>query len=111
MAPQYALGALRAPQIPQLNRMFARSRSQHMLRRSVDFPERALPSSPAEATRALSKGNKSVSRTGAVWPRARGTTSGILEGKEYGRGAKGQERGRMANALPPDAFQLMLKYC
>ena len=67
-----------------------------------------LPSSPAEATIASLNGDQSVSRTGAEWERARGMRSGSLYGKPWGRGSKGEGRGRMANAPPPDAFQLTL---
>lgn len=69
---------------------------------------RALPSSPAEATTASLKGDQSVSRTGPEWPRARGMRSGSLE--ERPCSAKGVGRGRMANAPPPDAFQLREMY-
>lgn len=42
--------------------------------------------------------------------RARGMRSGSLEGNPNGSGWKGEGRGRMANAPPPEAFQLTLMY-
>lgn len=71
------------------------------------FHRRIWPSSPAEATRASSCGDQSVSNTGAVCPRARGMTSGSFEGRPWG--SKGDGSGKMAKAPPPDAFQLRLR--
>jgi hypothetical protein len=51
-----------------------------------------------------------VSSTGAVWHRAKGITSGSLYGRLQGNGWNGEGKGRMANAPPPDAFQLTLIY-
>jgi len=50
-----------------------------------------------------------VSSTGAVWLRASGMTSGSFAGNP-GAPEKGDGAGRMANAPPPEAFQLMLMY-
>ena len=51
-----------------------------------------------------------MSSTGAVWHRAKGITSGSLYGRLQGNGWNGEGKGRMANAPPPDAFQLTLIY-
>ena len=68
-----------------------------------------LPSSPPDATIESECGDQSVSSTGAVWLRASGMTSGSFAGNP-GAPEKGEGAGRMANAPPPEAFQLMLMY-
>lgn len=45
-----------------------------------------------------------------MWLRANGMMSGILDGNPVGRGAKGEGKGKIPNAPPPDAFQLILMY-
>ena len=70
----------------------------------------ALPSSPADATIESLNGDQSVSRTGALWLRARGMISGSLNGVPWVEDVNGEGRGRIAKAPPPEAFQLMLMY-
>ncbi|KAJ3508244.1 hypothetical protein NMY22_g16674 [Coprinellus aureogranulatus] len=71
----------------------------------------ALPSSAPDATMASLCGDQSVSRTVAVCPRASGKRNrGSLWGNP-GLAWKGDGRGKMAKAPPPDEFQLTLIYC
>jgi hypothetical protein len=74
------------------------------------FQIMTFPSSPPDATIESLWGDQSVSSTGAVWDRAKGITSGSLYGRLQGNGWNGDGKGRMANAPPPDAFQLTLIY-
>ena len=74
------------------------------------FQIMALPSSPPEATMVSLWGDQSVSSTGAEWLRAKGSWSGSLWGKPL-MPWKGEGKGRMAKAPPPEAFQFTLRYC
>ena len=77
---------------------------------SSTFQIIAFPSSPPDATMESLCGDQSVSKTVAVWLRAKGITSGNLYGMPW-MVWNGEGRGRIAKAPPPEAFQLTLMYC
>ena len=76
---------------------------------SSTFQINTFPSSPPDATMESLCGDQSVSKTAAVWLRAKGMTSGSLYGMPIVWNGEG--RGRIAKAPPPEAFQLTLMYC